>query len=426
MQNDEPAATRPTGARIEAEVAVVGTGLAGLAAALALAAMGVRVALCGPRLDGPAMARDTRSTALFGPSLTLLDRIGVLDGIAREAVPLVGLRIIDATGRLLSAPEVLFEAHEVGRDAFGSNIENVALMRALTECADRAHGLRWAGSTVSQIAVCDRDVRLTLDDGREVACRLVVGADGAGSPSRRAAGIGTTGWSYPQVAIASRFAHERPHRGISTELHRRSGPLTTVPLPGSQSSLVWVETPVEAQRLMGLDASAFAHELEQCLGGVLGAVSDVGPRAAFPLTGVVADRLGARRVALVGEAGHRQPPIGAQGLNLGLRDVAWLADLVAGALARGHDPGGEDLLAAYDRCRRGDVASRLGVVDALNRSLFAGLMPLDLLRGAGLAALQAVGPLRRLFMREGMAPAGPLPALMRPLCETAACGSPGA
>jgi 2-octaprenyl-6-methoxyphenol hydroxylase len=258
-------------------------------------------------------------------------------------------------------------------------------------------------------------VVIGLDDGSTVAARLALGADGEASPCRKAAAIATETWSYPQVAIATRFAHGRGHGNVSTEIHRRAGPLTTVPLPGGMSSLVWVETVVEAQRLMGLDAAAFARELEGRLHGLLGEVGDVGPRAMFPLSGIAAQRLAANRVALVGEAGHRLPPIGAQGLNLGLRDAAWLAEIAGAAVAAGRDPGAPDVLEDYARARRGDVESRTLAVDLLNRSLIAGLPPLDLARSAGLAALAAMPWLRRLAMREGVSPAGPQPRLLRPL-----------
>jgi 2-octaprenyl-6-methoxyphenol hydroxylase len=310
---------------------------------------------------------------------------------------------------------VLFQASEIGRDAFGMNIENGPLLVALAACVRSAPGVQWHEAAVSSLAIEGDAARLDLDTGQSIAARLVVGADGARSVCRTAAGIAEHAWSYPQVAIAGRFEHRRPHRNVSTELHRRSGPLTTVPLAGNWSSLVWVETPDAAARLLGLDDAAFAAELERELGSGLGAVPAVGRRVGFPLSGVTAGVMGARRVALVGEAGHRLPPIGAQGLNLGLRDVAWLAQLVADAVADGGDPGAAAMLARYDDLRRRDVASRTAVVDLLNRSLIADLLPADVARSAGLAALKAVGPLRRLFMREGMAPGGPLPRLMQPV-----------
>lgn len=409
--------------RRSADVMVVGTGLAGLAAALSLARRGVATSLVGPRVDATTVRTDTRSTALFGPSLALLKRIGVLDRLGDRAVPLVGLRLIDATGGLVRAPEVLFEAREVGRTYFGLNIENGLLLATLAGAVGESPLITWHAETVASLCPGEDDVAVQFTRGGSLTVRLVVAADGARSLCRTAAAIPARTWEYPQTAIATRFDHRRPHKGISTELHRRPGPLTTVPLAGHRSALVWVEAPAEAGRLMQLEDSRFALELEERLGGVLGPIATIGPRASFPLSGVVAEPLAAHRVALVGEAGHRLPPIGAQGLNLGLRDVAWLADLVADALARGDDPGGNDVLAAYDRARRADVVSRAGVVDALNRSLLADLLPVDLARGAGLVALKAMGPLRRLFMREGMGPTGPLPSLMQPLCETEVCGS---
>jgi 2-octaprenyl-6-methoxyphenol hydroxylase len=308
----------------------------------------------------------------------------------------------------------LFEAAEIGADAFGMNVENSALLSALGERVADSPAIRWHETTAVSVETNADDARIGLESGERLNAALVVGADGERSLCRKAAGIPDRSWSYPQAAIASRFSHQRPHHGISTELHRRAGPLTTVPLAGDCSSLVWVERPEVAEELMRLDDLSFAAELERALGGVLGRVTSVGPRASFPLSGVTADALGANRVALVGEAAHRLPPIGAQGLNLGLRDAAWLADLVADAVASGRDPGAPRLLQDYDRVRRGDVLSRTAVVDTLNRSLFADWLPADIARSAGLLALKSIGPLRRLFMREGMGPGGDLPRLMQP------------
>lgn len=406
---------RPAGhAERAAPVLVVGTGLAGLSAALALAAQDVEVILAGREPSPETRAADTRSTALFGPSLDLMRAIGAGDAINRIGVPLVGLRLIDDTDGPVRAPDVLFEPHEIGCPIFGLNFENADLLSTLCDAANRSSRIRWLRTVMTGLTPAADDVSAEFADGTALRAGLVVAADGAGSPCRAAARITTHDWSYPQTAIATRFGHARPHNGVSTELHRRPGPMTTVPLAGDNSSLVWVETPAEATRLMALDDAAFRAELQLRLGGLAGRIESVGPRAAFPLTGVSAGQLGQNRVALVGEAGHRLPPIGAQGLNMGLRDVAWLADLVADAMVRGEDPGAPALLQAYHRQRSMDVATRTGAVDLLNRSLIAGLPPVDLARGAGLWALKSFSPLRRLVMREGMAPSGELPRLMQP------------
>lgn len=398
-------------------VAVVGTGLAGLSAALALAAQNVATLLVGPRVGPEQASRDTRSTALFGQSVDFLARLGVLERLLQAPVPLVGLRLIDATGSIFHAPEILFEASEVGVDAFGMNVENSVLLAALAACVENSSLVEWRDEIVLSIEPDENVVHLDLSNGKSLEVALVIGADGERSLCRKAAGVRDRSWSYPQMAIAGRFAHRRPHRNISTELHRRAGPLTTIPLAGNWSSLVWVEKPEIVEGLLAFDDHAFAAELDKALGGVLGGVISVGPRASFPLSGVTADTLGARRVALVGEAAHRIPPIGAQGLNLGLRDAAWLADLVVDALASGSDPGASGLFQAYDQARRLDVLSRTAIVDTLNRSLIADWLPADLARSAGLAALKTVGPLRRLFMREGMGPRGALPRLMQPVVQ---------
>ena len=220
---------------------------------------------------------------------------------------------------------------------------------------------------------------------------------------------------YDQAAIATSFTHSLPHDGVSTELHKEAGSVTTVPLPDPlASSLIWVGPLHEVARLMQLDTEHFAEALGERLGGVLGAVSGVGSRAEFPVSGVSADRLAAKRTALVGEAAHILPPIGAQGLNLGFRDAAALADCVAEALRRRGDPGGDDVLEAYTRARRLDIMTRTLGVDLMSRALLTSIPPLQAARGLVLHGLSAFPPLRRAVMRVGLAPPTDLPTLMRP------------
>jgi 2-octaprenyl-6-methoxyphenol hydroxylase len=415
------------------EAAVIGTGPAGLAAALALARMGLETALVGPAFDAGKAADDTRTTALIGPSVRLLGNLAVWDSglpaagsrqsqdaenpTADDRLPaaaIEALRIADDRGRLVRAPEMLFRAADIGLRSFGLNLPNPALLAALNAAAERAPGLaRVATARVAAIAPGPGGVRLSLAEGGAVEARLAVAADGRASQAPAAAGIAVKAWDYPQTAIAATFAHSRPHDATVNELHRPAGPLTTVPLPGRRSALVWVEEPGEARRLAGLGAAAFAEILEERLQGVLGSVGEVGPRALYPLGGRRAERMGAARIALLGEAAHVVPPIGAQGLNLGLRDAAALADCMAGAKARGEDIGGEAALAAYSEARAGDVLARSVSIDLLNRSLLLEILPLDMLRGAAAHALATFPALRKLLMQQGMGLAGRLPSLMR-------------
>ena len=398
------------------EVVIAGAGPAGLVTALAMAARHVSTAVVAPAVSNARAAVDTRSTALFGGSLELLRHLGVWAALAPTAAPLVGLRLVDDTGGILRSPETTFRAAELGMTSFGYNIENADLNCVLAaKVAEQSALIERHETSVGALCALDGALSVTCRQGAPLSASLVVGADGRHSVCRDAAGIPTQRWSYPQSALATRFRHSRPHDGISTEFHRRAGPLTTVPHRGNQSSLVWVDTPEEVERLRHLDSDAFALALEDRLQGLLGTVGEVGPRSVFSLSGLSVTTMAQNRVALVGEAAHVVPPIGAQGLNLGFRDAAWIAELVGAAKRRGEDIGGATVLEAYDQARRSDVGSRTLAVDLLNRSLFMDLLPLDMLRGAGLVALGALPWLRRFVMQQGVAPpAETLPPLLRP------------
>lgn len=395
----------------EVSCVVVGSGPAGMAAALALAKRGVRAVLVGPR--GEDLPADGRTAALFTSSVALVRNLGAWSALANQCAPLVAIRIVDETGGLLRAPEVTFDAAEVGLDEFGWNVPNAALSRGLWELIEHTPGIRVIEGRVAAVEIGEAGVGLRLDQGMQVEARVVAAADGRNSMCRQAAGIATRAWGYDQAAITARFEHSRPHCGISTEFHRPAGPCTVVPLPGNSSSLVWVERTGEAQRLLGLDDGDFRKALEQRLGGLLGSIREVSGRQGFPLSGLMAQRMGCNRIALIGEAGHVIPPIGAQGLNLGLRDAAWIADCVADAVAGGLDPGGAVALARYEEARASDVRARSVAVDTLNRSLLTGFLPVSLARGLGLHALAAMPPLRRAAIRQGLAADVALPSLMR-------------
>ena len=394
---------------VQYEVVVVGAGPAGLAAALGIARQGVRVAVVAPK-TGPA---DTRTAALFTGSLSLLRSLGAWEDCRASAEPILAIRIVDDMGSLLRAPEVVFTAAEVGLDALGCNIPNVILTQALRRQAAESDAITVFESAADTLDIGPAAAELRLADGTRLSTRLVVGADGRKSLCRSAAGIKTREWTYEQSALTCTFAHQRPHDGISTEFHRPAGPLTVVPSPGNTSSLVWVDRPAIARRLAALDDAAFRAALEARLQGLLGPIGEIGPRGVFPLSGLVAAEAARNRVALVGEAAHVVPPIGAQGLNLGLRDAALIADCVGDAVQLGGDVGAPQTLEAYVRARRLDIATRAWSIDLLNRSLISGYLPVQLLRGLGLHALKTIGPLRRLAIREGLAPSYVAPRLMR-------------
>jgi 2-octaprenyl-6-methoxyphenol hydroxylase len=403
-------------AGVDTAITVLGGGPVGLAAARALAAYDLDVVLVAPPVEPQQMSGERRTAALFGPSVALLQNLGVWSRCVQGSAPIRAIRIADARDGLVRAPELAFHAHEIGRETFGSNIANAALVEALA--ADvRAHGrISWIPtSKVTAItSVADRRWELRLAEGMRVTTRLLVAADGRNSIARQAANISVRTQTYPQTALVATFAHARPHNDTVLELHGAHGPCTTVPMPGNASSLVWVESPETVQMLLALEPDAFAAHLEERLQGVLGAIDDIGPRASYPLSSLTASRMGASGVALIGEAAHVIPPIGAQGLNLGLRDVAVLADCVADACAKGADVGGDAMLDTYHRLRSGDVTARSISIDVLNRSLLSDMLPVDVARSLSARLIAAFSPLRRYLMHGGMGHIDPLPRLMRP------------
>lgn len=376
--------------------------------------LGCPVTVFAQAAAGTDGAADHRTAALFAGSIAFLRNLGVWHDCARRSAPIAGIRIIDDTGGLLKAPEVLFTASEQGRNSFGYNVPNGVLTAVLAEAVSSSAEVRMCETAgVTSIRIAGDRIDLGLAEGGVHSVALVAGADGRASPSRSAAGIAAKSWTYPQAALVCNFAHGRSHGGISTEFHRPAGPLTVVPMPGSSSSLVWVDRPDEAARLKALAPHGFRAELERRLQGLLGTIGEFGPRGLFPLTGLSVETTARSRIALVGESCHVFPPIGAQGLNLGLRDVAELADCIADAVGAERDIGGTETLESYARARASDISTRTLGVDILNRTLIADILPTHLARGAGLHLLAAIGPLRRRLVREGLEPSLSSPSLMR-------------
>jgi 2-octaprenyl-6-methoxyphenol hydroxylase len=382
------------------DVAVIGGGPAGVAAAIALAETGTRTALVARR----ASYSDNRTTALLGGSVEFLDGLGVWSRCRDKAAALEAMRLVDDTGRLIRAPEVRFSCHEIGLDAFGYNIDNRSLMLALEKRAAELSNLIRFDDEADNVLTEAGDVAIHTPAGQYLTARLVVGADGRHSLCREAAGIYVTRRDLKQTALTFNVAHSRPHRNVSTEFHTPHGPCVFVPLPGDRCSIVWVTSPAEAERLRALTDEDLSAAIEKQSHFILGAMSVEPGRNLFPLTIERPKSFASDRIALVGEAAHVVPPIGAQGLNLGLRDAADIAKLAAKAVAAGRDPGTDEVLKRYDWARRPDILSRTFMIDMANRSLLNDFLPLQPVRAVGMHLLGAIGPLRRFAMREGLAP----------------------
>jgi 2-octaprenyl-6-methoxyphenol hydroxylase len=408
------------------QILVGGAGSTGIAAALAFARSGLRVTLAGrfpPPLPG-------RTVALFEASVRFLDALGALPRVKEKACPIEAIRMIDDTGQLLPTPDLTLRASEIDLPALGVNISNDELVAALLEVARERKAFEIVDADIADYVFDGDGAVALLADGRKIEADFVVAADGRQSRARAIAGIDTKEWTYPQVALTMLLSHEEPHNNISTEFHTRSGPFTLVPLQGRRasekdarlktgyegaphrSSLVWLMSVADASRRLAKPREELEFELEDRAHGRFGAMKIEGGIGQFRMGGMQVSRHALGRVALVGETCHVFPPIGAQGLNLSLRDVADLEDCLASVdLTNPRELA--PALARYDRHRRADIGFRTLGVDILNRSLIIPHLPVDLLRGAGFVAMTALGPLRRAVIREGVLPHLLLPRLMQ-------------
>ncbi len=391
-----------TGERLDIDVLVVGGGLAGLAMTARMAVAGYS-ALCveaGQRPTDETAERDKRTTAVLMPGVETLRKTGAWDEIGAGAQPMVGLRILDCGGKTPDAREdVLFDATELGDGPFGWNVENGKGRLAL---ANRIDALRNATliceASVERSLVRRDGIIATLSTGQTVHARLLVGADGRRSTVREAAGIGHRDWSFGQKIIACRITHSAAHEGISTEMHHVGGPLTFAPLPGNASGVVWMNPDAEAERLIALEDAAFMGALQERSQGTVGTITAVENRATWNSGITVTKALTAPRTALIAEAAHAFPPIGAQGFNTSLRDVETLAAITE----ESDDPGADAVLSKYARQRMPDILARTAGVDLLNRSVLSSMPFIRDLRRMGLSTLGKTAPLKRFAMRVGM------------------------
>ncbi|PZQ47954.1 MAG: UbiH/UbiF family hydroxylase [Rhodovulum sulfidophilum] len=396
---------------IDTDIVIAGGGVAGLGAAAILAARGFSVRCVDPAppvTSGEAAGADLRSTAFLGPSVALLRHCGLWDRLAPEAAPLRIMRIVDAGGSGGVARRTAdFDAAEVGAAAFGYNLPNWLIRREMVAhlAATPGGGLMAPARVAEVVPRADRAI-VRLGDGAGLAARLVIAADGRDSGLRAAAGIGVRRWGYGQKAVVFTVRHERPHEGVSTEVHMGGGPFTLVPLPSRsdrhRSAVVWMERGPRALALAAMPEAEFEAAANARSAGVLGRLGLEGRRVVWPIIAQIADRLDAPRMALIAEAAHVVPPIGAQGLNMSLRDIGVLADLLVAARAEGADIGGVEVLARYHRARHAKVLARILGVDALNRAAMTDHRPLRDLRNLGLGMVEGLRPLRRAAMRLGL------------------------
>lgn len=399
------------------DVVIAGAGPAGLMAGLLVARTGLEVAIIDPILaKHPTQGgrQDARTIALMQGAVRLLDHLDVWPLLEETSASLWRMRLIDQTQRFFRAPTVTFDAHELGDLPFARNVPLSLLTQTLQQAGENMKNLTMIGKPVKHVKTGPKVATLEIDGyAKSITTPCIVAADGRNSLCRDAADIKTTQWAYPQKAIACSFSHSLPHGDISTEFHRPSGPLTLVPLKGNKSSLVWSEKPENADEIFKLDDESFCKKLEELTGSALGDISNPTPRGIFPIHGLTAREFAKNRVLLVGEAGHVLPPIGAQGLNLGMRDAALVAELIEDAHVAGDDIGSDDIMATYDRRRRRDIFPRTVIVDMLNRSLLHNFTPLQGARGLGLFMLNQFGALRRQVMQRGIQPLNDVPRLMQ-------------
>lgn len=377
-------------------IIVAGAGHVGLIAALSLAKSGHNVINLGEMPGGS----DKRTTALMMPAIRFLQSVDLWTDIEPHAAAMTTMRILDGTRRLVRSPSVTFEASEIDEPAFGYNIPNSTLTAVLSDALKKSTVEHRAVPIVKYNHVGDT-VSVETGDGSTLTANVIVAADGRSSLARDAAGITARTWSYNQTAVVLSFAHTRDHHDISTEFHTEYGPFTIVPLKGQRSSLVWVTTPEMAAELLVLDQDELAKRVEERMQSMLGAVTiEVMPQS-WPLSGLVPISFAQNRIFLAGESAHVFPPIGAQGLNLGIRDVEALTETLP---EDGEDLGSAKVISAYNRKRSPDILARTGAVDALNRSLLSDFLPVQMVRSGGLELLRAFSPLRSFVMREGLRP----------------------
>ncbi|MBY6202976.1 FAD-dependent monooxygenase [Maritalea mobilis] len=405
----------------DADVLIVGGGLNGPALALSLATAGISSAVIDalPEDTRESDTFDGRSYALALASVRMLSALGLWDGLEDHAQPILEIKASDGRPGEGPAPFFLhFDHAEIEEGPMGHMIEDRYLRRALLGAMDANPQItHMPDSMVTAQEVDTTGARLTLADGRALSGQIIVGADGRRSGTAERAGIKRTGWDYGQTALVCAIGHELPHNGIAHQFFMPAGPLAILPLPGNRCSIVWSETHARAAEIQALDDAAYLDVLRPRFGDFLGDIHLAGKRFTYPLNLTIANAFVAERLALIGDAAHGVHPIAGQGLNLGLRDVGALAEVLADAKRRGEDFARLDVLERYQSWRRFDTAAMAVATDAFNK-LFSNDNPiLRVARDIGMGAVQSMPGLRRRFIREAAGLTGDVPRLLqgRPL-----------
>jgi 2-octaprenyl-6-methoxyphenol hydroxylase len=400
----------------DSDVLIVGGGLNGPALALALAQNGLSVTVIDalPLETRDDAEFDGRAYALALASQRLLKALGLWQGVADKAQPILGVKASDGHAGAGPSPFVLeFDHAEIEEGPMGYMLEDRYLRHAMLQAmADEPGITHLSGETVVAQDVQPGAATVTLASGKTLTGALLVGADGRRSGVAERAGIKRTGWDYGQTALVCAIGHEKPHHGIAHQFFMPPGPLAILPLPGNRCSIVWSETHENAAAIQAMDDEGYLAALRPRFGDFLGEIHLEGTRFTYPLNLTLADAFVAPRLALVGDAAHGVHPIAGQGLNLGLRDVGALAEVVVKAHRRGEDIGAIDVLDRYQRWRRWDTATLAAATDAFNK-LFSNDNPLlRAARDLGMGVVNAMPGLRRRFIREAAGLNGELPRLM--------------
>ncbi len=402
---------------LDVELLVVGGGIVGLTAAISLAGCGLSVAVVDRLSPGTQQQEryDGRASAIALGSWRVLDAIGLGAHLQDDIQPILDIRVVD--GRVSGGVSPLFlhfDHREIGEGPLGYMVENRKLRRALFKVAEGLDTLLLlAPNTVQNVRRNAQGILAVLDDERQITARLIIAADGRNSEMRRLAGIRSRESIYTQTAIVTTVEHERSHEGVAVEQFLPSGPFAMLPMTGNRSSIVWTERPSLAATYLALSDVAFCDELGRRFGRWLGSIMIKGPRFSHPLGLMQAERYTAHRLVLVGDAAHVIHPIAGQGLNLGLRDVAALAEVIVDSYRLGLDVGVTPFLGQYERWRRFDNTVFAIATDGLNRLFSNDFDLLRISRDVGLAAVGQLPPLRRLLMRQAMGILGDLPRLLR-------------